>query len=163
MTSASLLVLRRKGRFQVLSLFPACGPSEATPGSPWQPRPLLGESLRLILASCCPHRDLKLERVLELWLWEQSIEEWTDMCVSVSVCVFHVNTNNRWGFPNWELDMRWRDEWCLGILDSFSGFALFLEGKAVNDLTHFQLKLFDNFLSMRLVWTGAWYPIGQPF
>lgn len=75
MTSASLLVLRRKGRFQVLSLFPACGPSEATPGSPWQPRPLLGESLRLILASCCPHRDLKLERVLELWLWEQSIEE----------------------------------------------------------------------------------------
>lgn len=63
-------------------------PGAQPPSCPWgclKPRPvlmaarafppLLGKSLHIILASCCPHRDLTLERVLQLWLWEQSLEK----------------------------------------------------------------------------------------
>lgn len=75
MTSASLLVPWRKGRFQVLSRLPACGGVSCHPQSCWRPKPLLGKSLGLILALSCPHRDLKLEGVLQPWLWAQSFEE----------------------------------------------------------------------------------------
>lgn len=50
MTSASLLVLWRKGRFQVLSCLPACGGVSCHPQSCRRPKPLLGKSLHLILA-----------------------------------------------------------------------------------------------------------------
>lgn len=105
--------------------------------------PLVGKSLRIILASCCPHRDLTLERVLQLWLWEQSLEEWTDMCFSVSLCEFRVSANNRWGFPDWELDMRWKRK--IG--------HPFLGREAIYDLTHFLMKLFKYFLLILLAWT----------
>lgn len=51
--------------------------------------------------------------------------------------------------------MRWKGKRGLGFLESVLGVALFLERKAVYDLTHFLLKLFEYFLLIRCVWTPS--------
>lgn len=150
MTSDSLLVLWRKGRFQVLSLLPACGSVEATP----HPIGSQGLCLGKTLSNSC-----LLLVPMGTWYWKGSCnlgcgnKALRNKQTYVSLCVFCVNANNRWEFPTWGLDMRWEGNHCRDFLESVLRIVLFLEGKAVYDLSHFLLKLFDYFLLILLMWT----------
>lgn len=63
------------------------GAASGYPQFCWRPKPLLGKSLGLILTPSCSRWDLKLEGVLQPWLWAQSSEEGICMCVSLCLCI----------------------------------------------------------------------------